>query len=173
MLLGKLKPSCRAESIYGCDFRKAYEKGLRGIILDIDNTLVPHNAPIDERAGSFIRNLKDIGYRLIIVSNNHEPRAKSFADAAGVPYLYDAGKPAPGKYYEALRVLKLEKEQVLCVGDQLLTDIWGANNAKIRSLLVEPMDKSTDTAWIKAKRVMEIPIKHLHKTEFFCNIFED
>lgn len=173
MLFEKLKPTCRAGSIYGCDFRKAYEKGFRGIILDIDNTLVPHDAPADERAKGLIENLKDIGYSLMIISNNHEPRVKKFAEAAGVHYLYDAGKPLPSKYIEAEKLMKLDKERILCVGDQLLTDIWGANNAGMSSLLVEPVDKSTDTAWIKVKRALEMPIKHLHKADFFSNIFED
>lgn len=173
MLFEKLKPSYRTESIYGCDFRKAYEKGFRGIILDIDNTLVPHDAPIDERSKGFIENLKAMGYSLFIISNNHEPRVKPFADAAGVPFLCDAGKPGAGKYHEAAGLMGLQNEEIICIGDQLLTDIWGANNAHMSSLLTEPIDKSTDTAWIKVKRVMEIPIKHLHKVKFFCNIFED
>lgn len=173
MLFRKLKPTYRTESVYGCDFRKAYEKGFRGIILDIDNTLVPHNAPMDERAKGFLENLKSIGYRLFILSNNHEPRVAPFADAAGIPYLCDAGKPGAEKYREAAKLMGLEKGEILCLGDQLLTDIWGANNAGMSSVLTEPIDKSTDTSWIKVKRVMEIPIKHLHKMKIFSNIFED
>ena len=173
MLLSKLKPTYRTESVYGCDFRRAYEKGFHGIILDIDNTLVPHNAPINERAKGFIENLKSMGYRLMILSNNHEPRVKPFADAAGVPFLCDAGKPGAGKYIEAARLMGLNSSEILCIGDQLLTDIWGANNACMSSLLTEPVDRSTDTAWIKVKRMMEIPIKHLHKVKIFSNIFED
>ena len=173
MLFAKLKPAYRTESVYGCDFRRAYEKGFHGIILDIDNTLVPHNAPIDERAKGFIENLKSIGFGLMILSNNHEPRVKPFADAAGIPFLCDAGKPGPGGYLEAARLMGLERSEILCIGDQLLTDIWGANNAGMSSFLTEPLDKSTDTVWIKVKRVLEIPIKHLHKMKFFSNIFED
>ena len=67
----------------------------------------------------------------------------------------------------------LPEDQVLCIGDQLFTDIWGANNAGIRSLLTEPLDKTTDTAWIKVKRVPEALIKYLHNKEISCNITQD
>jgi len=173
MLFKKLCPTEWTDSIYAYDFKKAYEKGCRGVILDIDNTLVPHDAPADGRAAELCRKLKETGIRPVIVSNNHEPRAKSFADAVGVPFICDAGKPLTGGYEEALRILGLKKEEVLCVGDQLLTDIWGANNAGLSSLLVEPLDKDTDTAWIKVKRVLEKPIKLLHKAKRTSKMSQD
>lgn len=173
MLFAKLKPSLKAESIYEFDFQEAYDRGLRGIILDIDNTLVPHDAPADERACRLADRLKKMGYRLLILSNNHGPRAKSFADAVGVPYICDAGKPSRKGYEQAIRQMQLGKEQVLCIGDQLLTDIWGASNAGLQSLLVEPVDPATDTAWIKVKRVMEKPIKLLHNRKGTSKITQD
>lgn len=173
MLFAKLCPTEWADSIYDYDFRKAYEKGFRGVILDIDNTLVPHDAPADERAAELCGKLKEIGIKPVIVSNNHEPRAKSFAEAVGVPFICDAGKPSVKGYGEALKILGLNKNEVLCVGDQLLTDIWGANNAGLSSLLVEPLDKTTDTAWIKVKRVLEKPIKLLHNAKRTSRIAQD
>ena len=169
----KLRPSMRAESIFGCDFDSAYAAGYRGLILDIDNTLVPHNAPIDERSRAFLLNLRGKGFRLMIISNNHEPRARDFAAPVGIPYICDAKKPGAKAYGKAVAEMGLKKEEVLCIGDQLLTDIWGANNAGIRSLLTEPLDRSTDTLWIHVKRVLEIPIKHLHNVEFVSKISKD
>lgn len=152
----------RAENIFGIDWRKEYAKGLRGIILDIDNTLVPHDAPADARAKGLIDDLKEMGYRLFIVSNNHEPRAKSFADSVGVPYLCEALKPKPDKILEAIRRMGLNKDQVAAVGDQVFTDAWGAKNAGIRMILTEPLAPETDTPFIKLKRVLEIPFRYLH-----------
>jgi len=173
MLFKKLKPTFQAESIFAYDFRRAVENGLRGVILDIDNTLVPHDAPADDRTKALAAGLKEMGLELLILSNNHEPRAKSFAEAIGVPFICEAGKPSVKGYVKALEKMGLKKEQVLCVGDQLLTDIWGANNAGLKSLLVEPVDKATDTAWIKVKRVMEKPIKLLHNRKQTSKIAQD
>jgi len=173
MLFGRLKPTYQEKSIYEYDFLEAYKCGLRGVILDIDNTLVPHDAPADDRAREFVRRLREIGIKMLILSNNHEPRAKSFADAVGVPYICDAGKPSVKGYELAIKQMELDKEEVLCVGDQLLTDIWGASNAGLSSLLVEPVDRSTDTAWIKVKRVMEKPIKLLHNRKQTSKIAQD
>ena len=153
----------RAENIFGIDWRKKYEDGFRGIILDIDNTLVPHDAPADTRAKAFTDHLKDLGFRLFIVSNNHEPRAKSFAGAIGVPYICEAFKPKPNAILEAIRRMELPKEKVVAVGDQIFTDAWGAKNAGIEMILTEPLAPETDTAFIKLKRLAEIPFRYLHK----------
>ena len=153
----------RAQNIFGIDWREKYEEGLRGIILDIDNTLVPHDAPADARAKGLIDDLREIGYSLFIVSNNHEPRAKSFADSVGVPYLCEAFKPKPEKILEAVRRMGLSKDEVTAVGDQIFTDAWGAKNAGIGMILTDPLAPETDTAFIKLKRVLEIPFRYLHK----------
>jgi len=157
-----LKPTYQAVSIYDLDFKDAAEKGLKGVILDIDNTLVPHDAPADGKSKKLIKDLKKLGYRIMILSNNHEPRAKSFAEAVDVPYICEAGKPSKKGYLEAVQKMGLDRDSVICIGDQLLTDIWGANNAGLKSVLTQPLDPSTDTAWIKVKRVLEKPIKCLH-----------
>ena len=74
----KLFPTEYYNSTYSIDFEKYYRLGYRGIIFDIDNTLVPHNAPQDKRSKELLNNLKDIGYIICFVSNNKEPRVKVF-----------------------------------------------------------------------------------------------
>ena len=155
MLFAKLKPSETADCFYSYDFDAAAARGLKGLILDIDNTLVPHGAPADERCRNCLEKLKRKGLKMVVLSNNSEARAGSFASAVGIPYLSGAGKPSPKGYRRALEILGLPKEEVLCAGDQLLTDIWGANNAGIRSMLVVPIDKSTDEIQIVLKRILE------------------
>ena len=77
-----------ADSAYSIDYQSLYDKGYRGIIYDIDNTLVPHGAPADERAKKLFGRLKDIGYSCLVLSNNKKPRVKSFADDVGAKYIY-------------------------------------------------------------------------------------
>ena len=69
-------PENEAESAYGIDYRGLYGKGYRGIIFDIDNTLVPHGAPADGRARGFFDSLRELGFRTVLLSNNKEPRVK-------------------------------------------------------------------------------------------------
>lgn len=173
MIFGKLKPSFRAQSIYGVDWHDAWEKGYRGMILDIDNTLVPHDAPADEKSRAFLAALLENGWKLIVLSNNREERAASFCTVCGIPWISDAKKPRPDAYRKAVSQMGLAKDRVICVGDQLFTDIWGANNAGLCSLLTDPVAPASDKWWIKLKRVLEFPIKHLHNVEITSKITKD
>ena len=82
------------DSTYVIDFDRLYEEGYRGIIFDIDNTLVPHGAPADERACALFAHLKELGFQCMLLSNNKEPRVKMFNDAVHVSYIYKAGNRA-------------------------------------------------------------------------------
>lgn len=142
------------DSTYLIDFEKMYQQGYRGIIFDIDNTLVPHGFPADERAAALFKRLKSIGYKVTMLSNNKEPRVKMFSDAVGVPYIYKAGKPNPAKYRQAMKNMETDEKSTLFVGDQIFTDIWGANKAGIYSILVKPIHPKEEIQ-IVLKRYLE------------------
>ena len=150
----KFYPTVYAPSAYAVDFSKLYKKGYRALILDIDNTLVEHGAPPNEKAVAFFENLREIGFRTCIISNNHEPRVKSFAEGVGSDYIFDAGKPSRKGYEEAMRRMGAKKEETLFMGDQLFTDIFGANRAGIKSILVKPI-KIDPEIQIRLKRIGE------------------
>ena len=133
-----LYPDEYMDSTYAIDFKKLYKDGYRGILFDIDNTLVPHGAPADERAIALFKELKQIGFTTCLISNNKEPRVKSFCDKVDSDYIFKAGKPLPGGYEEGIRKMKTTKENTLFIGDQIFTDILGANLAGMPSFLVEP-----------------------------------
>ncbi len=142
------------ESAYEIAFEKWYESGYRGILFDIDNTLVPHGFPADDRAIALLKKLKEIGYQIMMLSNNKEPRVKMFCDAVGIPYIYKAGKPNPAQYRAAMRKLGTDENSTLFVGDQIFTDIWGANRAGIYSILVKPINPREEIQ-IVLKRYLE------------------
>ena len=100
-----LYPDEYLDSTYSIDFDQLYKEGYRGIIFDIDNTLVPHGAPADERAISLFAHLKELGFHCMLLSNNREPRVKMFNDAVHVSYIYKAGKPKPSGYRKAMGIL--------------------------------------------------------------------
>lgn len=142
------------DSTYLIDFEKRYEQGYRGIIFDIDNTLVPHGFPADERAIALFLRLKKIGYQVTMLSNNKEPRVKMFCDVVNAPYIYKAGKPNPENYRKAIKNMGTEEKNTLFVGDQIFTDVWGANRAGIYSILVKPIHPKEEIQ-IVLKRYLE------------------
>lgn len=157
----KFYPSEYYTSTYVIDFTEYYKKGYRGILFDIDNTLVPHNAPATEEAIRLIHRLKEIGFGICLVSNNKEPRVAEFNKPLDVKYIYKAGKPKRSGYQKAMQLLGTDTTNTLFVGDQLFTDLWGANNTGITSLLVQPIDKKEEIQII-LKRIPEKWILHFY-----------
>ena len=152
-------PDETADTSYGIDYEALYRKGYRGLIYDVDNTLVPHGAPADDRAKALFERLHTIGFSAVLLSNNKEPRVKMFNDAVQVSYIYKAGKPNPANYRKAMEQMGTDEKNTLFVGDQIFTDIWGANRAGMDTVLMEPVDKSTDEIQIVIKRWLEKPFR--------------
>ena len=159
----KFYPNEYMDSTYSIDFKAYYDRGYRGILFDVDNTLVPHNAPADDRAVRFFRELKDIGFDFCFMSNNKEPRVKKFCEAVeGTHYIYKANKPMVGSYEKGMRLMGTDRTNTLFVGDQLFTDVYGANRAKVYSILVKPM-KPKEEIQIVLKRYIEKFVLHFYK----------
>ncbi len=152
----KLFPTDYVASTYSIDFKALYSQGYRGVLFDVDNTLVPHGAPADARAVALFEQLHQIGFQVWLLSNNKEPRVQSFcSDVKFASYIFKANKPSPAAYLKATEQMGLVPGQVIFVGDQIFTDIWGANNAGIRSVLVRPIIPFREEIQIIAKRFFE------------------
>ena len=149
-----LYPDEYMDSTYAIDFKKLYKDGYRGILFDIDNTLVPHGAPADERAIALFKELKQIGFTTCLISNNKEPRVKSFCDKVHSDYIFKAGKPLPGGYEEGIRKMKTTKENTLFIGDQIFTDVLGAKRAGLYTIMVKPIHPKEEIQ-IVLKRYLE------------------
>ena len=117
-------PESYVASAYTIDFEKMYEEGVRGLIFDIDNTLVPHGAPADNRAVGLFARLREIGFDTCLISNNQEPRVKPFADGVGSRYVHDAHKPSTKNYKKAMELMGTDERTTVFIGDQLFTDVW-------------------------------------------------
>jgi hypothetical protein len=129
------------DSVYDIPWEDWYRRGIRGVIFDIDNTLVPHDAPADERAIALFERFRKMGMKTCLLSNNKEPRVAAFAEkVGGTDYIYKAHKPATKNYYKAMERMGTTAQTTLFVGDQLFTDVWGANLAGIYGILVKPID---------------------------------
>ena len=147
-------PDQYVASTYVIDFEKLYEEGVRGLIFDIDNTLVPHGAPADERAKALFARLKAIGFRCCLISNNQKPRVEMFDKDIQVDYVYNAHKPSTKNYRKAMEIMGTDETNSVFIGDQLFTDVWGANRTGLYSILVKPINPKEEIQ-IVLKRYLE------------------
>ncbi len=162
-MLQRFYPDHEIESAYDIDYEGLYQKGYRGVIYDIDNTLVPHGAPADERAIALFRRLHEIGYRTMLLSNNKEPRVRSFCDQVGSMYIFRAGKPKTTGYENAMEGMGTTAEDTLFVGDQLFTDVWGAKKAGIVTYLVKPIHPKEEIQIVLKRKLERIVLFFYHR----------
>ncbi|MGL6202314.1 MAG: YqeG family HAD IIIA-type phosphatase [Lachnospiraceae bacterium] len=149
-------------STFVIPFEKLYEKGYRAIIFDIDNTLVPHGDPADERAKKLFARLKKIGFSCCLLSNNKEPRVKKFNEVIQVEYIHNAHKPSIENYVKAMQKMGSSKDNTVFIGDQLFTDVWGAKRAGLYNILVKPIHPREEIQ-IVLKRRLEKIVLHFYK----------
>ncbi|MCR4695638.1 MAG: YqeG family HAD IIIA-type phosphatase [Pseudobutyrivibrio sp.] len=164
-----LFPDDYIDSTYLIDFEALAREGYKGVIFDVDNTLVPHNAPADDRAKKLFAQLNQLGYSALLLSNNKEPRVKTFKEAVTFcSYIYKAGKPSAKGYIKAMEAMGTDRSNTLFVGDQILTDIWGAKRAGIRAIMVKPVLKWKEEIQIILKRILEAVILLFYKIYKVC-----
>ncbi|MFV0498513.1 MAG: YqeG family HAD IIIA-type phosphatase [Bacilli bacterium] len=149
------KPTMYMKSIYHVDFKRVYRMGYRVLLIDLDNTLVPHDVANPTKDSKIlIEDLKKIGFEIIILSNNNEKRVSIFAKPLDVEYMYSTRKPLKFKYLRLFNKNGYKKQEVLCIGDQIMTDVYGANRLGCDNMLVEPLAKK-DILWTKPNRLLE------------------
>ncbi len=162
-MLERFYPDVEADSAYDIDYDGLYKEGYRGIIFDIDNTLVPHGAPADSRAVALFDRLHRTGFQTLLLSNNKEPRVKMFNDDVGSRYIYRAGKPGRRGYVRAMELMGTVPENTFFVGDQLFTDIWGAKKAGIRTYLTKPIHPREEIQIVLKRRLEWIVLFFYHR----------
>ena len=152
------------DSTYVIDFDALYRAGYRGVIFDIDNTLVPHGAPADERARALFCHLKEIGFDCCLLSNNQLPRIELFNQDIHVKFIENAHKPSVKNYRKAMQMMGTNTGNTLFVGDQLFTDVYGARRTGIHSILVKPIHPKEEIQ-IVLKRHLERIVLHFYEKE--------
>ena len=160
-MLERFFPDAYADSAYEIDYAALYAEGIRGLIYDIDNTLVEHGADANEQAVALMQKLRKLGFSICFLSNNKEPRVKRFNEPIQAPYLYKGGKPGRAGYEKAMERMGTDKETTMFIGDQLFTDIYGAKRVGIRNILVKPIGKKEEIQ-IVLKRYLERIVLHYY-----------
>ncbi len=162
-MFGKFYPSQEADSAYKIDYEALYEQGYRGIIYDIDNTLTEHGAPATEETVALMKRLKKIGFGICLLSNNKEERVKMFNEDIHVQYIHKAGKPSVSGYEKAMLLIGTNKENTVFIGDQIFTDIYGANRTGLMTYLVKPIDKKEEIQIVLKRYLEKIVLYFYHK----------
>ena len=152
----KFYPDLYVSSTYDIDFDRLYRSGYRGLIFDIDNTLVTHGAPANDQAKQLFAHLHEIGFATCLISNNQEPRVKPFADAVHSLYIYDAHKPSTKNYEKAMEQMHTEKGNTIFIGDQMFTDVFGANRTGIPSIMVKKIHWKEEIQIVLKRRLEAI-----------------
>lgn len=128
---------------------------IKALLLDVDNTLIDFYRNMPEGTKQWCENLKKQGIKFCILSNsNHEEKIKKIAKELEIHYIFFAMKPLKKGFKKALEYIKEKPENVAMVGDQIFTDIIGANRNKMKSILVEPIEEK-DILITKIKRPIE------------------
>ncbi len=139
-MVEKYMPDIYQKSIYYINYDKLYKKGIRCIIFDLDNTIAPpHVKTATKRLKKLFDELRDKGFKVVIMSNSPKHRIEPFKTYLNVDACAFSLKPSKNKYERIMEKFKYKSTELAAVGDQLLTDIYGANKLDITSILVNPL----------------------------------
>ena len=143
------------ESLLDIDLMKLKKEKIDVIVCDVDNTLCRHDeVQLSQEKREWIQKAQQLGMRVILISNNHSARIKKIAHELGCQAYGFSLKPLPHTYRRILKKNQISRNQIVCIGDQLLTDIWGAKMMKLRNIYVKPLSES-DIFYTKLSRKIE------------------
>jgi len=163
-MLRRFYPKRIADSAYDIDYEKLYEQGYRGLLFDIDNTLVEHGADASDRAIELFKRLKRIGFKCCLISNNSQERVMRFNREIGVDFIHKANKPSSKNYIAAMKLIGSNIKNTIFIGDQLFTDVYGANRIGMMTYLVKPIHPKEEIQ-IVLKRKLERIVLYFYRRD--------
>jgi len=134
-------PDIYAQSIYTINYKKLKKNGIKCLLIDLDNTIAPYK--IDEpdiKVKELFARLES-DFKIIIMSNSGKKRLRPFKEKLNVDVAFSSKKPLKGKYKKILELYRFKTPEVACIGDQILTDVLGANRMGFTSILINKMAK--------------------------------
>ncbi|MBP3707903.1 MAG: YqeG family HAD IIIA-type phosphatase [Clostridia bacterium] len=150
-----LYPDLYCEGVTAVTIEILRQHNIKGLILDIDNTLIDYDRNMDEKIKLWVNELKEKGIKFCIVSNtNKVDKVKKVSEDLDIPYFYFAKKPFKKGFLKAKELMGLESRNIAAIGDQIATDILGANRCGMFSILVKPISEK-DIFMTKVKRPIE------------------
>jgi uncharacterized protein len=140
--MDKFIPDLYQKSIYTINYKKLKKNGIKCLLMDLDNTIAPFDVKVPgKKQKELFTYLKDLGFKIIIFSNNRKKRIEPFKNTLGVDCCCPALKPFKKKYLKIMREFDYKESEVACIGDLLLTDIYGGNKLGLKTILVNSISK--------------------------------
>ncbi|AZO95699.1 YqeG family HAD IIIA-type phosphatase [Iocasia frigidifontis] len=140
-MINKLKPDQYYQDVFLIDFDLLKKQGIKGVICDIDNTIVPWSEEeILQEIIDWFSEIKDRGFQICLVSNGTAKRVNYFSEKLDLPAFGQAVKPAGKAFRKAQTVMALNSSEIVVIGDQLFTDVFGGNRMGFVTILVDPMN---------------------------------
>lgn len=164
----KVCPNLRVESIYQIDLDTLWQQGIRGVLFDLDNTLIEwdNHQPAAEML-AWMQSVKDRGFRVCLLSNNSARRVETIARILDVPFFAPARKPLLRVFRQALTSLDIQAQQTAMVGDQLFTDVLGGNRLGMYTIWVTPMSSKEFFGTRITRAVERVIFRRLVNKGFF------
>lgn len=158
-------PKKQVKSIFDLKPELFINEGIKGIVVDLDNTLVPWNvADAPEKVKQWIFDLIEAGLQVTIFSNNSRDRVKHFAKPLHVPYVYRAKKPLGYGFRQAAKKMDISPGELAVIGDQLLTDVFGGNYFGAYTILVSPLVESDAPVTKFNRKIEKLILSHFYRT---------
>ena len=155
------------DSVFSIDYQKLVQKGYKGIIFDIDMTLVPHGADSTKEIDALFKTIHELGLKTLLLTNNSEERVRRFTKNIDTLYLCDANKPEPEGFLKAVEMMEIKKEETVYIGDQIFIDIYGANKCGIANILVHYVTAEAETKIGIRRNLEKIILKLYRITKFY------
>ena len=163
MMFKSFIPFAHAQSIYEIEYDFFKRNGVKTLFIDLDNTLDSYKAKEPkERTINYVKGLSDAGITPVIISNNKAHRVCGYANLLGVEFLSSAHKPFSRRLKAEITKRGLKNDEVMLVGDQMMTDVLAARGAKIRVVLTEKVVKE-DQWTTHINRIFDRPIRRYHR----------
>lgn len=150
----KYIPDMYQKSVYTINYKKLKKKGIKCLLFDLDNTLVPYSEDVPSNDVKELFHVLSLDFKVIIFSNSGKKRLTPFKEILNVDVAYSCRKPFSKKYLKVMRLYDFKPSEIAAIGDQLMTDIKGANKVDVLSILVNPMGFK-EPIWTKCNRVLE------------------
>lgn len=132
-------PDLYQKSIYTINYKKLKKRGIKCLLFDLDNTLIPYTEDVPSKENKDLFLKLEENFKVIIMSNSGKIRLTPFKEQLNVDVAFSSCKPLKKKYKKILKLYNFKDTEVAAIGDQLVTDIFGANRNKITSILVNPL----------------------------------
>lgn len=142
-MLRLLIPDAVYESLFAVDLDDLQARGIRGIIVDLDNTLIAYgHGRVTEQAQRWVADVRARGFKLCLTSNSRTRRVRYFAQMLDMPGIANAVKPTRRAFVRALHLLGTKPSETAVIGDQLFTDVLGGNRMNMYTVLVNPLSEA-------------------------------